>query len=541
MNRSLKLALSASMLAAVAGTAFGQADKYNIDFNTTSGLGAGVPANSYGGAANQPGFWNSITSASAGTTQLKNLDGSSSFVTLTRDVVQPFVNNNDLGYAGEASLLYLTYFGGAGGDQVTDVAVDFSRNVYLTGATTSSVNFPLLNAFDSSAPGGQEPFVAKLNSLGTALLYSTFLGGGSNDRGDSIALDVAGNAYVSGSATSDDFPVRNAFQVQRAGAADAFVAKIGTAPSSQTPVLLWSTYLGGEVDELSPVRLAVSAAGNVAISGTTASAQFPTTPDGLKQDAPGISLVNREGFVAKLDAAFPATLGVYRASSGQFFLSDALTSGLPGPDAELGGAASLPVVGDWNGDGREDIGVFDQTVWTLEVATTAAVVNPNYVPFATFAFGGVGDLPIVGDWDGDGVDTIGLFRPSDSTFLLRNSNTAGNPDLVAAFGFPTAIPLVGDWDGDGDTTLGVVDPGSLTFFLRNQNAAGNPDFQFIFGLAGDLPVAGDWDGDGAETIGIFRNGLFALRNANSPGAPDLSFSFGQAGDLPLAGDWNLRP
>ena len=442
---------------------------------------------------------------------------------------------------GAASLIYLTYFGGVGVDEVTDVAVDSTRNAYLTGFASSSTKFPLRNAFDSSALGTFEPFVAKLNGLGTALLYSTFLGGGSEDRADAITVDSAGNAYVSGGTFSDDFPGRNAFQPLRAGDFDGFVAKIGTAPSSQTPVLRWSSYLGGEGSERSPVRLALNASGNLAIAGTTTSSAFPTTLGALKEDAPGVSAGNREGFVAKLDAAFPVTLGVYRASTGQFFLAETNTSDLPGPDDQLGGAASLPVVGDWNGDGREDIGVFDQTVWTLEVAATAGLFHTDYVPFATIAFGGVGDLPIVGDWDGDGVDTIGVYRPSDATFLLRNSNTAGNPDLVAAFGFPTAIPLVGDWDGDGDTTIGVVDPASAGFFLRNENAAGNPDFQFVFGLAGDLPVAGDWDGDGAETIGIFRNGLFALRNDNSTGAADLSFSFGQAGDRPLAGDWDLQP
>ena len=130
MNRSLKLALSASMLAAVAGTAFGQADKYNIDFNKTSGNGAGVPANTYGGAANQPGFWNSITSASAGTTQLKNLDGSNSFVTLTRDVVQPFLDANDGAYTGEAATLMEDFQGASGVAQMQYTLNDMPAGTY---------------------------------------------------------------------------------------------------------------------------------------------------------------------------------------------------------------------------------------------------------------------------------------------------------------------------------------------------------------------------------------------------------------------------
>ncbi len=130
MNRTIKLALSASMLVAVAGTAFGQADKYNIDFNKTSGNGAGVPANTYGGAANQPGFWNSITSASAGTTQLKNLDGSNSFVTLTRDVVQPFLDANDGAYTGEAATLMEDYQGASGVAQMQYTLNDMPSGLY---------------------------------------------------------------------------------------------------------------------------------------------------------------------------------------------------------------------------------------------------------------------------------------------------------------------------------------------------------------------------------------------------------------------------
>jgi hypothetical protein len=130
MNRTIKLALSASMLVAVAGTAFGQADKYNIDFNKTSGNGAGVPANTYGGAANQPGFWNSITSASAGTTQLKNLDGSNSFVTLTRDVTQPFLDANDGAYTGEAATLMEDYQGASGVAQMQYTLNDMPSGLY---------------------------------------------------------------------------------------------------------------------------------------------------------------------------------------------------------------------------------------------------------------------------------------------------------------------------------------------------------------------------------------------------------------------------
>ncbi|MCC6229007.1 MAG: hypothetical protein IT432_07255 [Phycisphaerales bacterium] len=118
MTQLTKFAVSASMLAMLAGTAFGQADRYNVDLNRTSGTGAGTPADTYGGAARQPGFWNSITSASAGTTQLKNLDGTSSFVTFTRDTVQAFSGADDTGYINDAALLMEDYQGASAAAQL---------------------------------------------------------------------------------------------------------------------------------------------------------------------------------------------------------------------------------------------------------------------------------------------------------------------------------------------------------------------------------------------------------------------------------------
>jgi predicted outer membrane repeat protein len=130
MNRSIKFALSASILATVAGTAFGQADRYNVDLNRTSGTGAGVPASTYGGAARQPGVWNSITSASATTTQLKNLDGSNSFVTFTRDTIQPFSGADDAGYTSDAGLLMEDYQGASGAAQMQYTFNDMPAGTY---------------------------------------------------------------------------------------------------------------------------------------------------------------------------------------------------------------------------------------------------------------------------------------------------------------------------------------------------------------------------------------------------------------------------
>lgn len=153
------------------------------------------------------------------------------------------------------------------------------------------------------------------------------------------------------------------------------------------------------------------------------------------------------------------------------------------------------------------------------------------------------DLPLAGDWNGDGVDTIGIYRPSNGSFYLRNSNSKGPADIVfSVSGNPTDRPVVGDWNGDGADTVGVFRPGSSTFYLRNMHASGRPQYQFVFGATDDLPVAGDWDNNGTDTIGLYRpsTGFFYLRNANSAGAADYAFAYGNSGtdDLPVAGDWD---
>ena len=141
-------------------------------------------------------------------------------------------------------LSYSTYLGGSGGDSGSDIAVDFSGNAYVTGST-SSLNFPLMNPLQTTNRGSNDVFVAKLNPTGTALLYSTYLGGSSHDFGNSIAVDASNSAYVTGSTASNNFPTASPLQPAFAGGAlvvgDAFVAKLNATGD----VLVYSTYLGG--------------------------------------------------------------------------------------------------------------------------------------------------------------------------------------------------------------------------------------------------------------------------------------------------------
>jgi hypothetical protein len=103
------------------------------------------------------------------------------------------------------------------------------------------------------------------------------------------------------------------------------------------------------------------------------------------------------------------------------------------------------------------------------------------------------------------------------------------------------VGIAGDWNGDGIDTTGVFRPSNGVIFLKNTNETGFADVALNYGLAGDKPVAGDWDGDEDDTIGIFRSGRFYLRNSNTNGFADILLDLGFSTDMPIAGNWDGIP
>jgi uncharacterized repeat protein (TIGR01451 family) len=197
----------------------------------------------------------------------------------------------------DPQLLYSTYLGGSGDDFANGVAVDTSGNVYVMGDTTSP-NFPTHNAFRSTMPGLDNIFVTKFNASGTALVYSTYLGGSSNDLSGGIALDNSGNVYVTGQTTSPNFPTKNPFQSANAGLNDVFVSKLGPFGTN----LLYSSYLGGAADE-GGIAIAADNSGIAYVTGYTFSlgtgtGAFPTTPSQAFQRQNG---GGSDAFVAKFN------------------------------------------------------------------------------------------------------------------------------------------------------------------------------------------------------------------------------------------------
>ncbi len=204
--------------------------------------------------------------------------------------------------SGLTSLLASTFLGGGSGDYGRSIAVDAGGNVFITGNTWSK-DFPATSGVYAIAHNGgnDDAFVSKLNSGLTSLLASTFLGGNSNDYGKSIVLDGGGNVYVTGETVSPNFPTTDgAYDTSyNRGSKDTFVSKFNSGLTS----LLASTFLGGTSNDYGK-SIAIDAGGNVYVTGTTHSTDFPTTAGACDTSSHGDGNV----FVSKLNSGLTSLL-----------------------------------------------------------------------------------------------------------------------------------------------------------------------------------------------------------------------------------------
>jgi hypothetical protein len=334
------------------------------------------------------------------------------------------------------ALIYSTYFGGNNNDFGNGIAVDSSNNAYVTGATLST-NFPLQDPIQASSASLEDAFVAKfdpdpnLPDPDDALIYSTYLGGDARDFGNSIAVDTSGNAYITGSTGSNDFPTEDAFQPNRGSLRDAFVAKIN--PSGEA--ILYSTYIGGSADDLGG-SIAVDSAGNVYVVGTTESADFPTP---IPNPFQGSNAGQQDVFVSKLNPF-----------GGTFLYS-----------TYLGGSqddAGNGIVVDSNGEayvtGRTlsdnfptTAGVFqtsrsgnnDAFVTKLNPTGTAPLVYSTYLGgFSDDLGNGIaldtsGNAYVIGSTESDNFpvkDALQPFREGNSDAFVTKFNSTGTAPLV---------------------------------------------------------------------------------------------------------------
>jgi hypothetical protein len=206
------------------------------------------------------------------------------------------------------TLVYSTYLGGNASDNGNGIAVDAGGNAYVVGDTTS-INFPA-SGMQRGNHGGQDAFVAKLSADGSRLLYSTYLGGGNDDRGAGIAVDGSGSAYVTGSTYSADFPVASAFQSRNGGGQDAFIARLSADGNS----LVFSTYLGGTGGIAAYPEagqgIALDSQGSAYVTGMTSSANFPLL-NAVQTSLHG----STDAFVAKVSASGGLVYSTYLGGS----------------------------------------------------------------------------------------------------------------------------------------------------------------------------------------------------------------------------------
>jgi alpha-glucosidase len=237
--------------------------------------------------------------------------------------------------------------------------------------------------------------------------------------------------------------------------------------------------------------------------------------------------------------ARPDTVGVYK--QGMWYLRNSNTTGGADIIAAFGGDASdLPVVGDWNGDSVDTIGVYRNSAGFFFLSDSNTSPAVNY----TVLFGNPGDTPFAGRWDntmsGSG---IGVYRNSNGILYQKKQLVTGFDDFFAIFGNPGDSGFAGDWNGDGYDSIGIYRPGNQTWYLSNNNTPSGitfSDIDFVWNLGTTRGVTGDWDGDGTTTVGLrsFDFGVFVLHSTNATAGSDNTFAFGPTvSSQPVAGKW----
>jgi len=203
-----------------------------------------------------------------------------------------------------------------------------------------------------------------------------------------------------------------------------------------------------------------------------------------------------------------------------------------------GNPGDFPMMGDWDCSGTDTPGLYRQSDGYVYLRNSNTQGNADI----RFFFGNPGDTPIAGDFNGDGCDTVSIYRQSEGRVYIINALGSGDGGLGAAdydyfFGNPGDKPFVGDFNGDGVDTVGLHRESTGLVYFRNSNTQGNAEFEFYFGDPGDRLVAGDWSYDGMDTPGLYRpsDRTFYLRYTNTQGNADEQFTWGLSYWLPVAG------
>lgn len=371
---------------------------------------------------------------------------------------------NDAG----TSRLFSTYWGGPANESAQDVSFDRLGNAYAVGFSNNA--FPQINGLGL---GGGTGLVYVEIGPTNSVVQSTSTGIAGN--GEAIGIDLGGDVLVAATTSNVTQPITvGAAQPNFGGAPnDGVAARIDRTNDDTIGIFRASTDL-----------FTLKNANIIATPSITATLT-------VSPDQPIAGDWNGDGI---------DTIGGYNNALGQFQLRNTNDTGSADISVIFGAGNQIPIAGDWDGDGIDTIGVFDPASMAFFLKNSFTKGGAD-IAF-NFGVAGQGAIPIAGDWNGDGIDTIGLYIPSTKTYQLRNSNSNGAADLQFVFNVTSGggyfRPVAGDWDGDGVDTIGVVVRGFIgtatRFALRNSNSSGPDDISVSFGTTGDLPVVGNFDG-----------------------------------------------
>jgi hypothetical protein len=232
----------------------------------------------------------------------------------------------------------------------------------------------------------------------------------------------------------------------------------------------------------------------------------------------------------------PDTVGVY--NNGMWYLRNSNTTGSADITVAFGGdVADLPVVGDWNGDGVDTIGVYRNSTgfFFLSDSNTAPAVN------YTVLFGNPGDTPFAGKWDNTMTGSgLGVYRNSNGILYQKKQLTTGFDDFFAIFGNPGDVGLAGDWNTDGFDSIGVYRSSNTTWYMTNNSTPSGivfSDFDFVMDLLTYTPFVGDWDGDGDSTPGWLTASGVVVQYPGYSSTGGNTFNYGPTNSKPIAGKW----
>ncbi|MGE0130294.1 MAG: SBBP repeat-containing protein [Blastocatellales bacterium] len=434
------------------------ADASSIAFNTYFGgngsdVGAAIAVDSSGSCY--------VTGATTST----NLPTRTPFQPNNRGSNDAFVAKFN---AAGSNIVYSTYLGGTFGDQGRGIAVDLAGSAFITGVTFSD-DFTTASAFQPTNRGLGDAFVARVNAAGTALTYSSYLGGAGTDEGAGIAIDSTGNAYVVGNTASGDFNTKSPLQLNNRGQQDVFVTKVNFDGSS----LIYSTYLGGQRNDIGNA-IAVDASNIAYITGSTASLNFPTQSP-LQGTYGGSDF---DAFVTKINAAGSALLyssylggsvievgnaiavdsfgNIYVTgvtNSTDFPLQNPIqTTNRGGNDAfitKLNSSGSALIYSTYLGGGNDDrgSGLAVNSIGTAYV--TGATSSPDFnIQFPLVAYGGGSDVFVAK------LISEASLALSPSTLELQPQETANMSVILSApQGAPVTVTLT-----SSNTNIATVPP-----------------------------------------------------------------------------------